>query len=135
MEDYKAHSEESRSEEDEFDCLEDSENMDAEWYQESDTGDDIPDPNMQKEALFQKPDTLPVELPKDHFEEGLLYFMVFDNDHDSPLMVMIIETGIVAFLYRVFYVRGSSTKTWHEAGTNKSINMKMCGDMRRGKSW
>ena len=98
----------------------DGENMDADWYHESDTGEEVPDPNMQKEALFQKPNTVPVGLSKNHFEEGLYYFMVLDKDHDKPMLVMILETGIDEFVYRVFYIRGSSAKTYHEAGKDKT---------------
>ena len=110
--------------EDEMDKLDDGEEMNAEWYHESDTAEEIPDPNVQRKALFQKPRTLPTDLSKDHFEEGLLYTMVLDKEHDKALLVMMIETGNLEFIYRVFFVRGSSRQTYHEAGKNRKTKYK-----------
>ena len=38
--------------------------MESDWYNESDTSSDFPEPNEQKEALFQDLDVLPVLLAK-----------------------------------------------------------------------
>ena len=42
------------------------------WYNDSDTSDEILDPNIQEGSLFQKANMLPVELCEEHFEEGLI---------------------------------------------------------------
>lgn len=99
---------------------EDDEHMNEDWYHESDTDEDIPDPNNQKEALFQKANTLPVYLSKKHFQEGLLYTMVLEQEHDKPMLVMIIAKGNMEFTYRLFFARGSAMKTFHEAGSDKT---------------
>ena len=73
--------------------FEDGENMDNLWYHESDTSEDIPDPNLEEKSLFQKWNSLPVELRKDHFQEGLLYLMTLDQACKEPMLVMIILSG------------------------------------------
>ena len=52
---------------------------DVDWYQESDTSEEIPDPNQRNAKLFQDVDTLPVEIKKSHFQEGIIYFMTLDK--------------------------------------------------------
>jgi len=101
---------------------EDDEHMDGDWYHASDTDEDIPDPNNQKEALFQKANTLPVILSKKHFQEGLLYTMVLEQGHDKPMLVMIIAKGDMEFTYQLllFFARVSAMKTFHEAGSDKT---------------
>ena len=44
---------------------------DSDWYNESDTSDDIPDPSNCNSRLFQDINSLPVELKKKHFQEGI----------------------------------------------------------------
>ena len=41
------------------------------WYNASDTSEDIPDPNLSKEALYQAPNMLPAPLQKSHFDVRL----------------------------------------------------------------
>ena len=50
------------------------------WYNASDTSEDIPDPNLSKEALYQAPNMLPAPLQKSHFEEGLIYTMTLKGN-------------------------------------------------------
>ena len=48
----------------------DTENEPSDWYRESDTSDDLPDPNVSTQALYQDENKLPVLLKQSHFEEG-----------------------------------------------------------------
>ena len=36
--------------------------VENDWYNESDTSEDIPDPNLQPEAMYQDRDKLPIVL-------------------------------------------------------------------------
>ena len=48
---------------------------DEDWYHtDSDTDEDIPDPNLLLDPLFQDVDKLPEPSKKNHFEEGLLLY-------------------------------------------------------------
>ena len=100
--------------------LDDGENMEDHWYNESDTEDSIPDPNLENQPLFQRVNMLPVPLQNEHFEEGLVYFMSLKKQRNAPMLVMIIATEENTFVYRVFYVRGSSRATFHQAGRDKT---------------
>ena len=64
---------------------------DFDQYNDSDTSADISDPNMEKHALYQDVDLLPVALEKSHFEEGLIYAMTLEENHEKTLLVMVIE--------------------------------------------
>ena len=100
--------------------LEEEKNSD--WYNDSDTSEDIPDPNLQDDPLFQKVDTLPEELCNKHFEEGLIYVMTLNKQRDKPLLIMVIESRQMDFSYRTFFVRGSSRKTYHQGGTDETAS-------------
>ena len=93
--------------------------VESDWYRESDTGDEIPDPNMQKEPLYQKSGKLPCRVRVSHFEEGLIYTMTFLKEKLKPMLAMITAKRTHDFSYRVFFVRGSSRKTYHQAGTDR----------------
>ena len=54
-----------------------------------------------------------------HFEEGLIYTMTFLKDKVKPMLAMITAKRTHDFSYRVFFVRGSSRKTYHQAGTDR----------------
>ena len=41
--------------------------QDEDWYNSLDTSDDIPDPNLIAELLYQDQDSLPKPLRKSHF--------------------------------------------------------------------
>ena len=56
------------------------------WYNASDTLEDIPDPNLSAEALYQGPNKLPVPLHKSHFYEGLIYTMTLKGRENSKLV-------------------------------------------------
>ena len=96
------------------------EEMVGDWYNDSDTSEDIPDPNLQDDPLFQKVDTLPEELCNKHFEEGLIYVMTLNKERDKTILVMAIESRQVDFSYRTFFVRGSSSQTFHEGGKDRT---------------
>ena len=42
------------------------------WYADSDTSEEVPDPNDDPASLYQEYDCLPVSLSKKHFIEGLI---------------------------------------------------------------
>ena len=92
----------------------DSDELDEDWYSESDTAEDIPDPNNSKAALFQENDRLPVPLAKKYFEEGGIYSMVLHKKPDNVRLGMVIEIKAEKFIYRTFFIRGSKLKTYHE---------------------
>ena len=104
--------EEIRDGQQQFDELKD-------WYNESDTDEDVPDPNNSAQRLFQDIDVLPVELTNQHFEEGIVYTMTLAKQRKNPMLVMVMHTRLIDFKYRIFFVRGSRRKTYHQAGTSK----------------
>ena len=64
------------------------------WYHSSDTSDDIPDPNMSADPLFQDQDLLPEPLQRDHFKEGLIYTMTKHIDRKNALLELIIKAKL-----------------------------------------
>ena len=88
------------------------------WYNSSDTSEDIPNPNLSKEALYQSPNMLPVPLQKSHFEEGLIYTMTLKGEK-TPMLVFINEVTEDLFVYRVFFMQGSTKHTFHQSGKEK----------------
>lgn len=96
--------------------FENEERKNDDWYVGSDTDDSIPDPNETEDSLFQRADTLPVPLKNVHFEEGLVYFMTLRAKRNTPMLIFIVETLEDGFIYRVFFVRGSSRNTFHQTG-------------------
>ena len=96
--------------------FENGENMNDDWYNQSDTDESIPDPNKIEDSLFQKADTLPVPIDKVYFEEGLVYFMSLRSKRDTPMLIFLVEKLEEVFIYRVFFVRGSSKNTFHQSG-------------------
>ena len=93
----------------------------ADWYRDSDTSEDIPDPYDDDKALFQDVNVLPVSLQKDNFQEGLIYRMTLKEKHGVTFLGMVIETMEEAFLFRTFFVRGSKAKTFHEGAEDKKF--------------
>ena len=88
------------------------------WYNESDTSSDIPDPNMSTASLYQERDKLPVNLQKCHFAEGYIYTMTLKQKKQS-MLVMIVELCATKFLYRIFFIQNSSAKTWHQGAEDR----------------
>ena len=86
------------------------------WYHSSDTSDDIPDPNMSADPLFQDQDLLPEPLQRDHFKEGLIYTMTKHIDRKNALLVLIIEAKLRTFSYQCFFQQRSSSSTYHKTG-------------------
>ena len=91
------------------------------WYNASDTSEDIPDPNLSKEALYQAPNKLPAPLQKSHFEEGLIYTMTLKGKQGS-MLVFINDVTEELFSYQIFFVQGSSRQTFHQTGKEKISN-------------
>ena len=89
------------------------------WYRDSDSSQDLPHPNDDENPLYQDVNKLPVPLEKKHFQEGLIYAMTLEGKSNNTMLVMIITTKQSLFIYRVFFVRGSSRKTYHEGGDDK----------------
>ena len=98
---------------------EDSFQVENDWYNESDTSEDIPDPNLQPEALYQERDKLPTVLQSLHFVEGLICTMTLKKKNKSPMLILIVELLQKDFLYRVFFYQKSSAKTWHHGADDK----------------
>ena len=61
-----------------FEQLHNDEQKVEDWYNDSDTSEEIPDPNRQDEPLYQKANSLPVDLTKKHFE-GLAYVITLKS--------------------------------------------------------
>lgn len=92
------------------------------WYNSSDTSDEIPNPNENEDPLYQDINTLPVPLRPKHFQEGLIYAMTVKKKLKcNTLLVMIIHTKRKSFVYRLFFARGSARKTYHEGLIDKEI--------------
>ena len=81
------------------------------WYNSSDTSDEIPDPNLSNERLYQDIDFLPVTLSNSHFEEGLLYTMTLSSKKENPMLVWIIEAKLDMFVYHCFFNQVSKAQT------------------------
>ena len=103
-----------------FEQFDNDEQILEDWYNNSDTSEEIPDPNTQDEPLYQKANLLPVDLTKKHFEEGLAYVITLKKQRENPMLVMLIETRQNDFTYRTFFVRGSSRETFHDRGRDKT---------------
>ena len=73
---------------------------------------------MEKHALYQDVDLLPVALEKSHFEEGLIYAMTLEENHEKTLLVMVIEVQEETFVYRLFFSQKSARKTYHEGAAD-----------------
>ena len=101
----------------------DIENSDQDQYHESDTADDIPDPNTEETPLFQDVDKMPEAIKKQHFEIGMIYFMSMEKDREHPFLAMVTDFQDVVFTYRVFYVRGSARQTQHHGGKDKKAQI------------
>ena len=132
-----------------MDIVSDSDVVDSdEWFDSSDTGGEIPEPVTIKKALYQDVGRLPSALTKSHFEEGLVYFMTTHRHKNISILGMIIEVQNSTFVFRDFYVKGSSRQTYHESGKDKvykysaiwrlaprrELTRKICiEDIRRGQ--
>ena len=98
---------------------EDSFQDENDWYNESDTSEDLPDPNLQPEALYQERDKLPTVLQPSHFLEGLICTMTLKKKKTRPMLILIVELFQNDFVYRVFFFQKSSAKTWHQGADDK----------------
>ena len=87
------------------------------WYNSSDTSEDIPDPNLSAEALYQGPNKLPVPLHKSHFYEGLIYTMTLEGRENS--MLVLITEVTEELVYQIFFTKGSG-RTLLRTGKEKS---------------
>ena len=92
------------------------------WYNSSDTSEDIPDPNMSNASLYQDIGCLAIPLDAEHFEEGLLYTMTLKAAPQQQMLVWIIEKYESSFSYQVFFKQFSRSKTWHETGKDHTAN-------------
>ena len=85
----------------------------------SDTGEEFPEPITVKQALYQDVGQLPCPLAKHHFVEGLVYFMTAHSQKKISTLGMVIEAQDKIFVFREFFVKGSSRKTFHETENDK----------------
>ena len=90
------------------------------WYNSSDTSDDITNPNEDEDPLYQEVNTLPVPLRKEHFHEGLIYAMTLKEKKINTMLIMVMHAKKF-FVYRLFFARGSARKTYHEGLVDKEI--------------
>ena len=93
--------------------------LDSDWYHDSDTSADIPDPNLENKNLYQDVDNLPESLDRKHFVEGLLYTMTLDGNRGTTMLIMVIEKKERDFVYRVFF-SSSKRKTFHDGAADKT---------------
>ena len=91
----------------------------SDWYNSSDTSEDIPDPNMSQERKYQDQDCLPTALNTSHFEEGLIYTMTLYAAQNNSMLIWIIQAKQKSFTFRCLFHQGSGAKTWHETGKSK----------------
>ena len=89
------------------------------WYNSSDTSDEIPDPNLSEERLYQDINCIPIALSNSHFEEGLIYTMTLSSNRENSMLVWIIEGKKETFVFQCFFNQASKKPTWHETGKNK----------------
>ena len=95
---------------------------DEDWYHtDSDTDEDIPDPNLLLDPLFQDVDKLPEPLKKNHFEEGLLYAMTKCKDKKTMNIILIILVKRRTFLFRLLSAKGTNRKTFHEGRKDEEL--------------
>ena len=94
----------------------DSKDDNDEQYRSSDTSEDIPDPNLDEESLYQDEDCLPKGLRRSHFEEGLIYTMTLKSKRHNSELIWIVECKKETFLYQLFFNSNSKSKTQHESG-------------------
>ena len=97
----------------------------SDWYHsDSDTDEEIPDPNKNPEPLFQDVDQLPEPLQKKHFQEGFIFAMTLLEDKRIIHLGMIVLVSEHTFLFRLFAAKGTSRKTFHEGRRDKQYNYK-----------
>ena len=65
----------------------DNDELNEDWYNSSDTSDGIPNPDMNKDPLYQDENSLPEAIKKSHFEEGLLYTLTLLSKQNDPMLV------------------------------------------------
>ena len=99
------------------------------WYSKSDTSEDIPDPNNCNSSLIQDANSLPMGLEKEHFQEGVIYFMTLEKDRDCPMLVMVMEIRAVDFTYRTFFIRGSRKSPIMRPELRKQCVLVKCRDL------
>ena len=107
------------SEEKEF--VSDSDNEMDDWYNDSDTSAEIPDPNEDVTSLYQDCDQLPISLSNGHFEEGMIYSLTLFTDKKLTLLGMVMETREDVFRFRIFHAQQSSKKTFHEGARDLEL--------------
>ena len=75
-----------QSELEDKDEMSDWDENEEDWYRSSDTENDIPDPNIDPEPLYQDRNMLPESLTKKHFLEGLLYTMTLKREQRKYML-------------------------------------------------
>ena len=96
---------------------------DQDWYNgDSDTSEDIPDPNLDVKALYQDFDKLPKTLQNKHFKEGLLYSLILNTKKTITFLGMVILVKKKNFVFRIFGSQGSAAKTFHEGSSDKEFD-------------
>ena len=108
---------------------------DEDWYHtDSDTDEDIPDPNLLLDPLFQDVDKLPEPLKKNHFEEGLLYAMTKCKDKKTMNIILIILVKRRTFFSGCSLPKELTGRHFMKAGKMKNYDTAMCGDWHHAGS-
>ena len=88
-------------------------------YNPDDTDDEIPDPNLDTNCLFQDRNRLPKALSRLHFKPGLVYLLTLGDDKDVTYLGLMIEAMSKTFIFRVYNTKGKTRKTFHTAAADK----------------
>ena len=91
-------------------------------YDPDDTDEEIPDPNNDKNSLFQDRNHLPVALTKLHFKEGFVYLFTLKIDKEVTFLGFLIETMRNSFRFRVYHTKGKARKTFHTGSADKELD-------------
>lgn len=111
------------SDSEEFEDPHESDESSSDWYDpnESDTGSEMPNPNLITEALFQDDGLLPEPLRNSHFQEGCIYSITMKTEKDVTHLGMVIQVKEETFLLRIFSSKGKKRKSFHDGADDKEL--------------
>ena len=89
------------------------------WYRDTDTEQEIPDPNQDPQSLYQTSNKLPELLEKKHFVEGILYSFTLQKEKSVTFLGLLIECKRSSFIFRIYHTLGASRKIFHEGADDK----------------
>ena len=104
------------------------------WYNESDTSENIPDPNVSDESLFQDVDMLPEILTRDHFVEGVLYATTMKTNRKQTSLGMVIEKKDSSFILERSLLGGRNERLSMKVLKMQKFGMKTYGGLLRDEN-